>query len=56
MDLSGDSLTDDEIISGIAEGINIYYNYTGNTGCFNTSIDADAVLGARGWYYQVHEQ
>ena len=51
--LSGSSMSDADILAGISAGLNVYYNYTGDTPCFNISVDADAVLGARGWYYQV---
>ena len=51
--LSGKELTDEELIVAIGNGINVYYNYTGQTKCFNTSQQATGNLGDEGWGFQV---
>lgn len=39
----------------MAAGVNVYYNYTGQTKCFNITQAATSKLGTRGWDYQVWE-
>ena len=51
--LSGKGLTDEELIIALGNGINVYYNYTGQAKCFNTSQQATGNLGDQGWGFQV---
>ena len=41
------------LLQQIAEGVNIYFNYTGTTKCLNISQQATSDLGDIGWDYQV---
>ncbi|EDV29575.1 uncharacterized protein TRIADDRAFT_19181 [Trichoplax adhaerens] len=40
------------LIRGIAKGLNVYFNHTGNSKCFNTDQDATSHLGIAGWNFQ----
>ncbi|WAQ98686.1 PCP-like protein [Mya arenaria] len=42
----------DQLLEFLFEAANIYFNYTGNTPCLNTSQQATASLGDLGWDYQ----
>ncbi|XP_020529346.1 lysosomal Pro-X carboxypeptidase-like [Amborella trichopoda] len=42
----------DEVFKGIYEAANIFYNYTGDSMCFNLSNNSDA-HGLNGWGFQV---
>ncbi|KAM3874765.1 lysosomal Pro-X carboxypeptidase [Diretmus argenteus] len=51
--LGFESAVDDyELLHGVAQAAKVYYNYTGNTPCLNTSQTATGSLGFLGWYYQ----
>lgn len=54
--LSDPDLTGVELIQHLHDAVNVYYNYTGTTPCFNTSEEAVASLGDLGWDFQVIEQ
>ncbi|KAG9265025.1 lysosomal Pro-X carboxypeptidase [Astyanax mexicanus] len=43
---------DKELLHGISQAVNVYYNYTGNAECLNISLTATGNLGIRGWFYQ----
>jgi lysosomal Pro-X carboxypeptidase len=47
-------LKDKELIMALAQGVKMYFNYTGQAPCLNISQDATGNLGDRGWDYQVH--
>ncbi|KAL0972661.1 hypothetical protein UPYG_G00192550 [Umbra pygmaea] len=46
------TVSDHQLLVGISEAVGVYYNYTGNTPCLNTSSTATGNLGFIGWYYQ----
>ena len=46
-------LTDEDLIMAIGDGVNVYFNYTGQTKCFNMSQQATGDLGDEGWGFQV---
>ncbi|XP_064880227.1 lysosomal Pro-X carboxypeptidase isoform X2 [Oncorhynchus nerka] len=46
------SVSDYQLLGGISEAARVYYNYTGNCPCLNTSSTATGNLGSIGWYYQ----
>lgn len=50
--LAKPDLTDLELIRALRDAVNVYYNYTGTTSCFNTSQEAVASLGDLGWSFQ----
>jgi len=50
--LSASDPTDEEILSGIEQGLGVYYNSTGGIMCYNTTSDAVSSLGDAGWDYQ----
>ena len=47
------TVSDYQLLHGISQAAKVYYNYTGNTPCLNTSQTATGNLGFLGWYYQV---
>ncbi|XP_052525984.1 lysosomal Pro-X carboxypeptidase [Tympanuchus pallidicinctus] len=51
--LKDPSLSDKLLLQNVFQAINIYYNYTGETSCFDMSETATKNLGQLGWYYQV---
>jgi hypothetical protein len=44
---------DSDILSRIFAGASIYYNYTGQVDCFQTSDPGNDDLGVTGWNWQV---
>ncbi|XP_071087061.1 lysosomal Pro-X carboxypeptidase-like [Haliotis cracherodii] len=48
----GSPLEDKLLMQGLYKAVNIYFNYTGQAKCLNTSQDATASLGDAGWGYQ----
>ena len=42
-----------QLLTAVAESLQVYYNYTGTTSCFNVSQTAVSSLGATGWNFQV---
>lgn len=54
--LSFDSTVSDyQLLQGVAQAAKVYYNYTGSSPCLNTSQTATSSLGYLGWFYQVHK-
>uniref|UniRef100_A0A8C2KE06 Lysosomal Pro-X carboxypeptidase n=1 Tax=Cyprinus carpio TaxID=7962 RepID=A0A8C2KE06_CYPCA len=45
-------VSDKQLLNGISQAIKVYYNYTGDAVCLNTSQTATGNLGLLGWYYQ----
>ncbi|XP_048016989.1 lysosomal Pro-X carboxypeptidase [Megalobrama amblycephala] len=45
-------VSDKELLNGISKAVRVYYNYTGDAVCLNTSQTATGNLGFMGWYYQ----
>ncbi|NP_001072639.1 lysosomal Pro-X carboxypeptidase precursor [Xenopus tropicalis] len=43
---------DKDLLQDIFQAVNVYYNYTGDTPCLNTSQTASGSLGDLGWSYQ----
>ncbi|XP_066521849.1 lysosomal Pro-X carboxypeptidase [Hoplias malabaricus] len=43
---------DKQLLHAVSQAVKVYYNYTGNTECLNTSQTATGNLGIRGWFYQ----
>lgn len=41
-----------QLLTSLAEAANIYFNYTGESDCLNTSQQATVNLGDLGWSYQ----
>lgn len=50
--LSDPNLSGVELIQHLRDAVNVYYNYTGTTPCFNTNEEAVASLGDLGWDFQ----
>ncbi|XP_069825817.1 lysosomal Pro-X carboxypeptidase [Dendropsophus ebraccatus] len=50
--LKNPNLDDKELLQNLFQAINVYYNYTGNTPCLNTSQTAVGSLDDLGWSYQ----
>ncbi|XP_077578716.1 lysosomal Pro-X carboxypeptidase [Stigmatopora nigra] len=46
------SASDRQILHGVSQAVNLYYNYTGSSSCLNTSETATGNLGMMGWDYQ----
>lgn len=44
--------SDKQLLHGVSQAVRVYYNYTGNAPCLNTSQTATGNLGFIGWYYQ----
>jgi len=51
--LSEVELTDMKLLQKLHDALNVYYNYTGSTACFNISQTAHRSLGEKGWDFQV---
>lgn len=45
-------VSDKLLLSGVSEAVRVYYNYTGDAVCLNTSKTATGNLGFLGWFYQ----
>ncbi|XP_048773111.2 lysosomal Pro-X carboxypeptidase-like isoform X2 [Ostrea edulis] len=45
-------LSGDNLIMGAVKAMNVYFNYTGTTPCFDIGTEATPDLGIRGWGYQ----
>ncbi|KAG8431555.1 hypothetical protein GDO86_018247 [Hymenochirus boettgeri] len=43
---------DKELLQNIYQAVNVYYNYTSDAECLNTSQTASGSLGDQGWNYQ----
>ncbi|XP_077984303.1 lysosomal Pro-X carboxypeptidase-like [Glandiceps talaboti] len=50
--MSDSSVADKELLSNIAKGVLVYYNYTGQATCLNTSQTAVSSLGDLFWGFQ----
>ncbi|KAG8546866.1 hypothetical protein GDO81_029661 [Engystomops pustulosus] len=50
--LRNPNLDDKQLLQNLFQAINVYYNYTGNTQCLNTSQTAVGSLDDLGWSYQ----
>ena len=46
-------MSDKDLLHGLYQAVNLYYNYTGKTPCLNLSSEATQELGTMGWDYQV---
>lgn len=47
-------LSGDDLIRGSVKAMNVYYNYTGSTPCFDIGDSNVPNLGISGWDYQVN--
>jgi lysosomal Pro-X carboxypeptidase len=47
------NMSDKDMLHGLYQAVNLYYNYTGKTPCLNLSSEATQDLGTMGWDYQV---
>ncbi|KAM8822258.1 lysosomal Pro-X carboxypeptidase isoform 1-T1 [Synchiropus picturatus] len=47
------AVSDRQLLRGVAQAAQVYYNFTGGSSCLNTSQTATGSLGTRGWFYQV---
>ena len=47
------SVPDHQLLHGVSQATQVYYNYTGSSPCVNTSQTATGSLGFLGWFYQV---
>ncbi|XP_067307027.1 lysosomal Pro-X carboxypeptidase isoform X2 [Pseudorasbora parva] len=45
-------VSDKQLLNGISKAVRVYYNYTGDAVCLNTSQTATGNLGMLGWFYQ----
>ena len=43
---------DVDIVKRIVKGVNVFFNYTGHTQCFDTGSQGTPSLGDLGWFYQ----
>lgn len=43
---------DEDIVRRIIKGVNVFFNYTGHTNCFDTGSQGTPSLGDLGWSYQ----
>ncbi|XP_007537171.2 lysosomal Pro-X carboxypeptidase [Erinaceus europaeus] len=50
--LKNPNVSDSQLIHGVFQALNVYYNYTGQAKCLNTSETATGNLGSQGWGYQ----
>ncbi|XP_002737003.2 lysosomal Pro-X carboxypeptidase-like [Saccoglossus kowalevskii] len=50
--MTNSSLLDKPLLNSVASSLQVYYNTTGKTQCFNISQDAVSSLGELGWSYQ----
>ncbi|XP_077197476.1 lysosomal Pro-X carboxypeptidase [Paroedura picta] len=50
--LRAPKVSDKALLKNIFQAANVYYNYSGDTSCFNLSQTATQSLGMQGWYYQ----
>ncbi|XP_051535604.1 lysosomal Pro-X carboxypeptidase isoform X3 [Myxocyprinus asiaticus] len=48
----GSSVSDKQLLHGISQAVRVYYNYSGDALCLNTSQTATGNLGFLGWFYQ----
>lgn len=51
--LKDPSLSDKLLLQNVFQAINVYYNYSGQTACFDMAETATKSLGHLGWNYQV---
>jgi len=51
--LKDPSLSDKLLLQSVFQAVNLYYNYSGEASCLDTSETATKNLGQLGWYYQV---
>lgn len=47
------SVDDRNLILALAKSLNVYFNHTGNTKCFDIGNDVAGGLDSLGWDYQV---
>ena len=47
------AVSDYQLLHGVSQAVKVYYNYTGESSCLNTSQTATGSLGTLGWFYQV---
>nr|XP_017214720.1 lysosomal Pro-X carboxypeptidase isoform X2 [Danio rerio] len=45
-------VSDKQLLNGVSQAVRVYYNYTGDAVCLNTSKTATGNLGFLGWFYQ----
>ncbi|XP_056613248.1 lysosomal Pro-X carboxypeptidase isoform X1 [Triplophysa dalaica] len=45
-------VSDKQLLHGISQAVRVYYNYSGDSPCLNTSQSATGNLGILGWFYQ----
>ncbi|KAM9039064.1 lysosomal Pro-X carboxypeptidase [Sarcophilus harrisii] len=50
--LTDSHASDKVLVQNIFKAVNIYYNYSGEASCLNTSQTATSSLGIQGWNYQ----
>ncbi|XP_051843179.1 lysosomal Pro-X carboxypeptidase [Antechinus flavipes] len=50
--LTDSHASDKVLVQNIFKAVNIYYNYSGEASCLNTSQTATSSLGIQGWSYQ----
>lgn len=44
-----------QLLQALASSLSVYYNYTGQSKCYNLGLDATADLGELGWSFQVSD-
>nr|XP_020663824.1 lysosomal Pro-X carboxypeptidase isoform X1 [Pogona vitticeps] len=50
--LKNPKLPDKLLLQNVFQAVNVYFNYTEHTSCFNLTQSATKSLGLQGWYYQ----
>lgn len=50
--LPDSSVADAELLTGVNQVANVYFNFTGNMSCFNTSVETTSDVGFDGWEFQ----
>lgn len=51
--LKNPHVSDTQLVKNIFKALNVYYNYSGQARCLNTSETTSSRLGSQGWSYQV---
>lgn len=51
--LSAADISDEQLLQQLHDAVNVYYNYSGLTPCFNISQTASSSLQVTGWDFQV---
>jgi len=48
-------LEGEDLLASVADALNVYFNYTGGTQCFNASQQSTSSMSDVGWDFQVRD-